>query len=118
MLSARSKVNAFPSVSCNTVGKQKDFSFFGGSKIVSAEGKVTTEAKFDEEDFVTGEVDLEEALRIRRSWLLFRERNPRVYALLPASLGPGVDYGTHGAGVNGAGTKELDAADIGPHLSV
>ena len=35
---------------------------------------------FDEEDFVTGVVDLEEALRIRRHWLLFRERNPSVYA--------------------------------------
>ena len=85
MLRARSMENAFPSVYCNTVGKQKDFSFFGGSKIVSASGKVTTEAKLDEEDFVTGIVDLDEALRIRRHWLLFRERNPAVYGALTAS---------------------------------
>lgn len=82
MLRARSMENAFPSVYCNTVGTQKNFSFFGGSKIVSAAGKVTAEAKFDEEDFVTGSVDLDEGLRIRRHWLLFRERNPRVYAPL------------------------------------
>ena len=85
MLRARSMENAFPSVYCNTVGKQKDFSFFGGSKIVSAAGNVTAEAKFDEEDFITGTVDLEEALRIRRHWLLFRERNPAVYWPLTAS---------------------------------
>lgn len=80
MLRARSMENAFPSVYCNTVGKQKDFAFFGGSKIVNAKGIVTTEAKYDEEDFVVGEADIEEALRIRRHWLLFRERNPAVYA--------------------------------------
>ncbi|MFN8593741.1 MAG: carbon-nitrogen hydrolase family protein [Thermomicrobiales bacterium] len=84
MLRARSMENAFPSVYCNTVGMQKNFSFFGGSKIVSAAGKVTTEAKYDEEDFVTGCVDLDEALRIRRHWLLFRERNPGVYATVTA----------------------------------
>jgi predicted amidohydrolase len=82
MLRARSMENAFPSVYCNTVGSQKDFSFFGGSKIVSASGRVTTEAKLDEEDFVTGTVDLDEALRIRRHWLLFRERNPSLYGAL------------------------------------
>jgi predicted amidohydrolase len=85
MLRARSMENAFPSVYCNTVGRQKDFSFFGGSKIVSAAGKVTTEARFDEEDFVIGEVDLEEGLRIRRHWLLFRERDPSVYWPLTAT---------------------------------
>ncbi len=82
MLRARSMENAFPSVYCNTVGRQKDFSFFGGSKIVNASGIVTAEAKYDEEDFVIGEVDLEEGLRVRRHWLLFRERNPAVYAPL------------------------------------
>ena len=86
MLRARSMENAFPSVYCNTVGRQKDFSFFGGSKIVSAAGRVTTEAAFDEEDFVTGVVDLEEARRIRRHWLLFRERNPAVYTPLTATM--------------------------------
>ena len=84
MLRARSMENAFPSVYCNVVGRQKDFSFFGGSKIVSAAGNVTTEAKLDEEDFVVGTVDVDEALRIRRHWLLFRERTPSVYSPLTA----------------------------------
>ena len=85
MLRARSMENAFPSVYCNTVGKQKDFSFFGGSKIVNAYGIVTTEAKLDEEDFVVGEANIAEALHMRRHWLLFRERNPAVYAPLMAT---------------------------------
>lgn len=93
MLRARSMENAFPSVYCNTVGRQKDFSFFGGSKIINASGIVTTEAKFDEEDFVIGTVDLEEALRIRRHWLLFRERNPAVYAPLTATTPSDGDFG-------------------------
>jgi len=78
--------NLMPSVYCNTVGWQKDFSFFGGSKVVSAGGKVTTEAKLDEEDFVVGEVDVAEALLLRRQWLLFRERRPDLYGALTAPL--------------------------------
>ncbi len=68
-----------PSVYCNVVGWQKDFSFFGGSKITSPLGQVTTEGKIDEEDFVVGTVDVEQALLRRRQWLLFRERRPDLY---------------------------------------
>jgi predicted amidohydrolase len=86
LLQARSMENLMPSVYCNVVGKQKDFSFFGGSKIVSALGKVTTEAKIHEEDFVVGTVDIEEALLLRRQWLLFRERRPDLYGKLTQPL--------------------------------
>ena len=68
--------NTFPSVYCNMVGRQKNFSFFGGSKIVSALGTVVTEARFDEEDFVAGTVDLDEAFRICWPRLLFWEHAP------------------------------------------
>jgi predicted amidohydrolase len=105
MLRARSMENAFPSVYCNTVGKQKDFSFFGGSKIVSASGKVTTEAKLDDEDFVTGVVDLDEALRIRRHWLLFRERNPSVYAPLTETGGAIEENETTSFSTNGGSAQ-------------
>jgi N-carbamoylputrescine amidase len=102
MLRARSMENAFPSVYCNTVGQQKDFSFFGGSKIVSAAGTVTSEARFDEEDFVIGTVDLDEGLRIRRHWLLFRERNPTVYAPLTESYDAMRGSDANNAASNGA----------------
>ena len=68
--------NTFPSVYCNMVGRQKNFSFFDGSKIVSASGKMMTEVWFDEEESVTATLDLDEAFRIRRHRLLFRERAP------------------------------------------
>ena len=84
ILQARSLENLFPSVYCNVVGTQKDFSFFGGSKIVNASGMVTDEAKFDEEDFIVGTVDIAEALLLRRQWLMFRERRPDLYAPLTA----------------------------------
>ena len=84
ILQARSLENLFPSVYCNVVGTQKDFSFFGGSKIVNASGVVTDEAKFDEEDFIVGTVDIAEALLLRRQWLMFRERRPDLYAPLTA----------------------------------
>ena len=84
ILQARSLENLFPSVYCNVVGTQKDFSFFGGSKIVNASGVVTDEAKFDEEDFIVGTVDVAEALLLRRQWLMFRERRPDLYAPLTA----------------------------------
>jgi predicted amidohydrolase len=86
MLQGRSSENLMPSVYCNVVGWQKDFSFFGGSKIVSPLGQITTEAKLDEEDFIVGEVDVEQGLLLRRQWLLFRERRPELYGALTAPL--------------------------------
>jgi predicted amidohydrolase len=112
MLRARSMENAFPSVYCNTVGQQKNFSFFGGSKIVSASGRVTTEAKLDEEDFATGVVDLDEALRIRRHWLLFRERDPRVYAPLTATGAVVEADEADGLSLNGVGTHTYVRAGV------
>jgi len=82
LLQARSMENLFPSVYCNTVGQQKDFSFFGGSKIVSTDGLITAEAKFDAEDFIVASVDTTLALLRRHQQLLFRERRPSIYGLL------------------------------------
>jgi predicted amidohydrolase len=86
LLQARSMENLMPSVYCNVVGWQKEFSFFGGSKIVSAMGQVTTEAKIDEEDFIIGKVDIAQSILLRRQWLYFRERRPDLYGALTASL--------------------------------
>jgi predicted amidohydrolase len=83
-LRQRSKENAMPSVYCNAVGRQKDFSFFGGSKIINAYGRVVSEAKFDEEDFLIGTVDIEEALLLRRRKLPFRDCRPEIFEELAA----------------------------------
>ena len=103
ILQARSLENLFPSVYCNVVGTQKDFSFFGGSKIVNASGVVTDEAKFDEEDFIVGTVDVAEALLLRRQWLMFRERRPDLYAPLTAEP-PVLPQGAKRASPGGAET--------------
>jgi predicted amidohydrolase len=109
LLQARSMENLMPSVYCNVVGWQKDFSFFGGSKVVSAAGQVTTEAKLDAEDFVVGEVDVEQAILMRRQWLLFRERRPDLYGTLTAPLDD-VVYDTHAA-VSGTGSRDAAPAN-------
>ena len=106
ILQARSLENLFPSVYCNVVGAQKDFTFFGGSKIVNASGVVTDEAKFDEEDFIVGTVDVAEAILLRRQWLMFRERRPDLYAPLTAE--PPVL--PHGAKLASAGEDETARA--------
>lgn len=81
-LRQRAKENAMWTVYCNTVGRQKDFSFFGGSKIVDPRGRVVAEAKFDAEDFVIGEIDIDDALQLRRQKLLFRDLKPKLFAEL------------------------------------
>jgi predicted amidohydrolase len=86
LLQCRSMENLMPSVYCNVVGWQKDFSFFGGSKIVSAGGQVTKEAKIDEEDFIVGTVNIAQGILMRRQWLYFRERRPDLYGALTAPL--------------------------------
>ena len=86
-LRQRAKENGMWTVYCNTVGRQKDFSFFGGSKIVHPRGRIVAEAKFDAEDFVVGEIDLEEALLLRRQRLMFRDLKPKLFAELAALAG-------------------------------
>ncbi|MBM3596671.1 MAG: carbon-nitrogen hydrolase family protein [Alphaproteobacteria bacterium] len=81
-LRQRAKENGMWTVYCNTVGQQKDFSFFGGSKIVDPRGRIVIEAKFDAEDFVVGEIDLAEAMLLRRQRLMFRDLKPRLFAEL------------------------------------
>ncbi len=78
----RSAENSFFTCYCNTVGRQKDFSFFGGSRIVGPDGQSIVEAAFDEEDFVVGDIDLERLYRQRFEILSFRERVPALYAAL------------------------------------
>jgi (R)-amidase len=75
-LRQRATENLMWTASCNTVGKQKEFGFFGGSKIVNPMGKVVAEAKFGEEDFLVATIDLDEATLARRHRLTFRDVQP------------------------------------------
>lgn len=84
ILRTRSLENLMPSVYCNVVGRQKEFTFFGGSKVVNAAGNVTAEAKFDQEDFLVATVEVAEAIVRRRQTLLFRDRRPDLYTPISA----------------------------------
>ncbi len=82
MLRARAIENALPTVYCNVVGKQKDFSFFGGSMVIDASGMITGEAKYDEEDILFADVDLAAAINVRQHSLLYRDRRTDLYQAL------------------------------------
>jgi predicted amidohydrolase len=75
-LRQRATENLMWTAYCNTVGQQKDFSFFGGSKIVNPVGKVVAEAAIGKEDFLVATIDLDEASLLRRQRLTFRDVQP------------------------------------------
>jgi predicted amidohydrolase len=75
-LRQRATENLMWTIYCNTVGNQKDFSFFGGSKVVNPMGKVIAEAAIGKEDFLIATIDLDEATLLRRQRLTFRDVQP------------------------------------------
>ena len=79
MLRARAIENALPTIYCNVVGKQKNFSFFGGSMVIDAVGGITGEAKYNEEDILYADVDISAAINIRQRSLLYRDRRIDLY---------------------------------------
>lgn len=86
-LRQRATENLMWTIYCNTVGKQKDFDFFGGSKIVSPMGKVVAEAAFGKEDFLVATIDLDEASLLRRQRLTFRDVQPWLLKEMAKSAG-------------------------------
>jgi len=85
MLRARAIENALPTIYCNVVGIQKDFSFFGGSMVIDAAGVVTEEAKYNEEDIIFGEIDNLKTANIRQRLLLYRDRRTDLYQSITAA---------------------------------
>ncbi len=65
--------NIIPMAMANQAGVQDGVTYWGGSLVLDAEGKVIKRGRFLEEDFVVAEVDLEEAMRLRRRDIRVRE---------------------------------------------
>jgi len=65
--------NILPVVFINQAGVQDGVTYWGGSMIINAEAKIVTRAKLLEPDFVVGEIDLEESLKLRRRDIRIRE---------------------------------------------
>jgi predicted amidohydrolase len=64
---------------CSVVGMQRNDRLFGGSRVVDPGGKVVAIGKFDEEDFVVADVDLEAQRAARATSHLFNTRQPEIY---------------------------------------
>src|SRR5229473_353799 len=64
---------------CSVVGMQRNDRLFGGSRVVDPGGKVVALGKFDEEDFVIADIDLEQQRSARTTSHLFNTRQPEIY---------------------------------------
>lgn len=64
---------------CSVVGMQRNDRLFGGSRLVDPNGKVVAIGKFDEEDFVVADIDLEAQRAARATSHLFNTRQPEIY---------------------------------------
>ena len=78
--------NHVPVIASNRIGREAGetcaLTFYGTSFITGATGEILAEAGRDEEAVITARVDLDEIAEARRSWGLFRDRRPDLYASL------------------------------------
>jgi N-carbamoylputrescine amidase len=72
--------NALWFVVCSVVGEQRGDLLVGGSRVVDPSGNFVAAGKYNEEDIVIADIDLEVARRSRASFHLFTVRQPDLYA--------------------------------------
>jgi predicted amidohydrolase len=77
-----------PIAMANRVGTEGKLTFWGGSRILDAFGRVIAEAKGDEEDLVIASLDLDDALHARRRLPTIRDSNPALIGRELARLRP------------------------------
>ncbi|HYW26610.1 MAG TPA: carbon-nitrogen hydrolase family protein [Terriglobales bacterium] len=75
----RAAENASWYMVCSVVGIQRGDRLFGGSRVVDPSGKVVASGKFDEEDVVFADIDLELARAARSTSHAFSIRQPDLY---------------------------------------
>lgn len=66
----------------NLVGMEDGLQFWGGSRIIAPNGHIITQARYDEEDLVTGEVDYADLERIETFVPTLRDLRPEFFDLL------------------------------------
>ena len=64
------------------VGIEEGLQFWGGSRIISPSGSIIKKAKYNEEDFVVGEVDLDDIRHIAAFVPTIRDLRPEIYQKL------------------------------------
>ncbi len=66
----------------NLVGIEEGLQFWGGSRIISPSGSIIKKAKYNEEDFVVGEIDLDDIRHIAAFVPTIRDLRPEIYQKL------------------------------------
>jgi N-carbamoylputrescine amidase len=78
--------NYVPVIASNRIGREVgegcEITFYGTSFIAGPTGEILAEAGRDAEAVVLATVDLDQIEAARRSWGLFRDRRPELYAPL------------------------------------
>ena len=69
----------------NLVGIEDGLQFWGGSRIISPSGSIIAKAKYDEEDFVVGEIDLKDVRHVAAFVPTIRDLRPELYEQLKRS---------------------------------
>jgi predicted amidohydrolase len=82
LTSARAIENTAFLVYVNLVGVENGLQFWGGSRIVSPNGKITAQAKYDEEDLVIGKIDYADLKQTETFVPTLRDLRPELFTLL------------------------------------
>jgi len=75
---SRAIENQLPHIACNRVGKDRYSNYPGGSFIADGWGRILAEAG-KKECILLGEIDLEEAKKIRQTGSILEDRRPELY---------------------------------------
>ena len=86
VMQGHAAANLVPVVASNRIGTEigidAEITFYGSSFIADRTGAKLAEAGRNEESVLTAEIDLDDDLRYRRAWGVFRDRRPELYAEL------------------------------------
>lgn len=75
----------------SVVGNQRGLRIFGGSRVVNPNGEEVARARYDEEDYLLVDIDLEQVRHARRRSHIFGIRKPSLYAAVTETeIPPGV----------------------------
>ena len=85
-LTTRALENGVYFAPCNHVGQEGEWRMSGKSMIISPTGQVLTQASRSDEQVISYNIELEEVVRARRKFPLFRDRRPEFYREIAAPM--------------------------------
>ena len=82
LIAARAIENNTFVIYVNLVGIEEGLQFWGGSRIISPSGSIIKKAKYDKEDLVVGEIDLDDIKHVAAFVPTIRDLRPELYEQL------------------------------------